>query len=174
MKTLNALLAVVLLLVFSANAFSEEKSEAPTKDEALKAIKTFVEDPLSKDAEAAAATIVKFTEKSPDVMVVLSEKVTPWLGDGELGKNGRILLTAYIAGNVKAQLDARKSANDSYAGILQVIETYAQLKKADKELNMPEVEKLVELKAKDKLKTFVEEALEAEKKEAEEKSESSK
>jgi hypothetical protein len=154
MKTLIALLIAAVL--FPACALSQEK--LPSREEMLKTIESFAKNPRSAEARGAASTIMDFCEKSPDVRITISRKIVPWLS-GKPKFNESILLAAYVAGNVKSQLDRQTYTNDSYAGLQQVLKTYAQLKETDKTLDMPDVQKLVDLEAKNQLKNYVDEAL---------------
>jgi len=163
MKALHALLIVTVLLTTSA--LSQEKPKLPSRQDLLKAVESFSNAPLSARGKAAAATIVRFAEESHDVVIVISPKVVPWIGGDEQRKFSETLLAAYLAGNVKSQLERRTKANDSYAGIQQVLKTYAQLKEADKTLKIPEIQKFIDLEAKQQLKQYVDDALRKDEKE---------
>ena len=163
MKLLQTMLVVAALL-FSASANAHDQPDTPTREEALKAIADFAQSPASKEGKAAAATIVTFAEDSEDVLVRISPAALPWVGEGKNYKFGPILLAAYVAGNVESQLNSGKKGNDSYAGIQQVMKTYAQLKKTDKTLSIPEIQKFIDLEAKGELKKYLEDALKKEEK----------
>ena len=150
MKTFNVLFAAIVFL--GTTSLAQEKSKLPSKEEVLKAVEIFVKSPLSADGKVAAGTIAKFAEESHDVAVTISPRVTPWVASGKPSKFSDTLLAAYIVGNVQSQLERRIKGNDSYAGIQQVMKTYAQLKKSDKTLEIPEIQKFVDLERKKELK----------------------
>lgn len=156
MNPLNSLLIAAVLLPTSA--LSQEEPKLASRDEVLKAVEVFAKSPLSAEAKSAAATIVMFAQESVDVTVVVSQVAVPWLGGGKPPKFSETLLAAYVAGNIKSQLESRTNANDAYAGVQQVLKTYAQLKESDKELDIPEVQKLVDLEAKKQLKKYLDDA----------------
>jgi hypothetical protein len=143
----------------STSALSQEKPTLPSRAEVLKGIEDFAKTPLSVEGRAAAAMIVTFADKSDAVTVVVSPSVVPWIHSAKPPKVSETLLAAYFAGNVKSQLQGQRNANDSYAGVQQVLKTYAQLKEADKTLDIPDIQKFVELEAKKQLKKYVDDAL---------------
>src|SRR3990172_12924897 len=105
--------------------------EEITAESALRAIKIFEDDPLSEQAKEAISTVIRFAETSDVVTITIASKYIPWIDDGKEYKNSHILLGAYIAGNLKAQLERRIKRNQPYDGILQVISAYKQLSKAN-------------------------------------------
>ena len=56
-----------------------------------------------------------------------------------------MLLGAFIAGNVLAQLDSGVKRNDSYSGMIQVFRVYRHLKAEEPAYNVPEIEDLLAL-----------------------------
>ena len=119
-----------------------------SKAAALDAIKVFQNDPSSKEGFAAGATILSFAKASRAVHLSLSKATAPWVkGPDESDADTRgILLSAYIAGNVEAQLKGGRSQDDIYAGWEQVLATYAQLLQINSAAKISEVD---DLKAKD-------------------------
>jgi hypothetical protein len=146
-------------MCLATNALSRETPTLVSQADVLEAIDIFAKSPVSEQGKAAAAIIAKFAEESDDVTILISQNVVTWLENDNPPKFSETLLTAYLAGNVKSQLERRTMANDSYAGIQQVLKTYAQLKEIDKTLYIPEVQKLVDLEAKKELEKYVDEAL---------------
>jgi hypothetical protein len=66
-----------------------------------------------------------------------------------------ILLAAFFVGNLDSQLLRGRKQNDSYAGDLQLIETYRRMQKKKPTLRIPEVEKLMELESKRQPKSYL-------------------
>ncbi len=165
MLALVALAATIALS--SGSALSQEAPKLPSRAEVLKSIEDFVKSPVSTEGDAAASLIVKFAEKSDAVTVVVSPSVVPWIHNAKPPKFSLTLLSAYFAGNVGSQLRSGRKGNDSYAGVQQVMKTYAQLKEVDKTLDIPEIRRFLELEAKKELKKYLDEALEKDEKRGE-------
>jgi hypothetical protein len=61
------------------------------------------------------------------------------------------LLSAYRAGNIKAQFDAGVKRSDRYSGMIQVFKIYHLIQKKDENYKVKEIEDLKRLHAKGKL-----------------------
>ena len=140
-------------------AFAVSASGAETKisrETALDAIMTFRADPFSGWNRGAAGIIFKFVEKSPDVVVNITRKALPFLGDKSVNHSDEcLLLAAFVAGNVDSQLLKKRKKDDSYAGDLQVIATYRQMQQKNPKLRIASVEKLIDLEKRGELKRYV-------------------
>jgi len=147
MKSLFAAFLLGILSVASVGA----ASAAPTvsREAALQAIEVFRKDPAGSAGLAAGTTIMSFAQKSNEVHVSLSKAVAPWYKTREApDADTRImLLTAYVAGNARAQLQSGKAEDDVYAGWQQVLATYDQLRQINPTVKLPEIE---DLKAKER------------------------
>lgn len=118
----------------------------------LKAIHAFRNDP---HAEENPGVILLYAVNSEAVEIGLGEKVIPWLtGTNEPTEADRILLAAFIAGNIEAQLQKQHPGDQPYPGALQVIQTYRQLQKDDEIPPIPAVENWIRLESEGKLKTY--------------------
>ncbi len=125
---------------------------AVSKEDARRAITIFRRDPLGSQGEMTRPIILKFAEDSPDVEISLSDKRLAWVGNKSVPEETtRILIVAYVAGDVQSQLDSGKTKDDPVAATEQVIATYAQLKRANPELHVREVEELIRLQKQGKL-----------------------
>lgn len=81
---------------------------------------------------------MRFADESPDVLVGISRKTVPFLDNRDLSDQERgILLGAFAAGNVDSQLLRGKKKDDPYAGDLQLIETYGQMRKKRPRFSVP-------------------------------------
>jgi hypothetical protein len=156
MKKLSFFLAL-LFLTFTLDTHAQTRTL--TKSEALKVIDSFIKAPVGPKGQIAAAAILQFAEASEDVTIEFTPKAVPWVKEGKSSETSRILLAAWVAGNVRAQIEKKKNANDSYAGELQVLETYKMLKEKNQNLSIPEVEKLIKLEEKGELKKYLRESL---------------
>ncbi len=144
MKFFSALiLGIFLFAISNQNAGAEP---VVSKADVLKAIKTFQMEPTSPDGFAAATTIMAFAAKSSAVHISISKAVIPWIKDKDATDSDtrHILLAAYVAGNVEAQLKSGHPADDVYSGWEQVFTTYAQLIHINSAAKIEEVDELRE------------------------------
>lgn len=125
-----------------------------TKEQVIKAIAIFRQDPTSDLARAARSVIVRYD--NPDILIVFNRKNFP-LSDLPTDEEPQLtLLAAFIVGNVDSQLASRsKGRDDGYAGDLQMIRTYRQLQQKNRRLKIPAIEKLAELESRGQLKTYL-------------------
>ena len=154
-----ALRSIAGFIAVTAVAFpspAQEPKAKLTKDDVLKSIATFREDPASERGHVAAAIIVRFARESPDVEVTAGPRFLPWMSAKPIPKESSTLLAAYIAGSVRSQLEGGKTKNDALAGEEQVIETYLKLQKATPDLHIESVDKLIDLQKQGRLKTYLE------------------
>jgi hypothetical protein len=140
MKFLSAY--VFFILLFLAGVRIACADQAVSKADALKAIRTFQMEPTSPEGFTAASTIMAFAAKSP--LIHISMAVAPWIKDKDASDfdTRNILLAAYVAGNVEAQLKSGRPVDDVYAGWEQVFTTYAQLIHINSAAKIEEVEDL--------------------------------
>src|SRR5262249_21731376 len=71
----------------------------------LKAISLFKSDPGGTNAPKAMGMIARYSEVSTNVLVIINSGYMPWYSHQPLIKNGKILLVAFVAGNLKPQLE---------------------------------------------------------------------
>ena len=127
------------------------------KDTVRMAITIFRRTPTNQQGTMVRPIILRYAQESPDVNIVVSSKAMPWIIDSKgHDEAGALLLTAYVAGDVQAQLDKRKPQDDPVAGTEQVIATYQQLRRSEPTLRIMEVEKLIALKRHGKLAKHLE------------------
>jgi hypothetical protein len=127
-----------------------------THETVLNAIMTFRVDPLSEDARQAGAVVIRFVEQSHDVIVKISSKTLPFFSNKSLPEKYRAtLLAAFVVGNVDSQLLRHQKKDDSYAGLLQLIESYRQMQWQNPSLRISEVEKFIEMQNRGELKAYV-------------------
>jgi len=157
MKLIHAFFLGLVLIVSSSQI--AVAAPAVTKAQALKAIDEFQKDPSSKDGFAAAAVFTNFAKTSSTVHISLSRDVAPWLKDKDASDadTRTILLNAYVAGNLSAQLKSGHPGDDVYAGWEQVLNTYAQLLHINSAAKIEEVEDLKKKEADGTLLTYASE-----------------
>jgi hypothetical protein len=148
------------VFVLGVGAVIAARGAAPkqtiTHETVLYAIMTFRVDPLSEDARQAGAVVMRFVEQSHDVVVKISSKTLPFLSNKSLPEKYRAtLLAAFVVGNVDSQLLRHQKRDDSYAGLLQLIESYRQMQWKNPRLRISEVEKFIEMQNRGELKTYV-------------------
>ena len=134
----------------SAKAGSKEGEVS--KEDARRAIAIFRRDPLNVQGELSQPIILKFAEDSPDVEIAVPDKRVAWMNDKKVpDEAGKVLLVAYVAGDIQSQLDSGKAKDDPVGASEQVIATYRQLQKSDPKLKVREVEALIALQRQGKL-----------------------
>lgn len=133
-----------------------DPQRAVSKEDVLKIISEFRKDPHGAMEKGRGALILAFAEQSKEVQISINGNVLSWSKDDIDPAIGSVLLTAYIAGEIQAQLSAHLAKDDPMAGALQVIDTYQQMKKADSKLRVPSVEQWITLQAQGKLRAALE------------------
>jgi len=154
---MTALITILMSIMTFAQVVvpQETKKETPTKSDVLAAIDRFLANPGPGDD---AQCINQFAQESPDCMVGISENVLPWTKLQPAPKYSGGLLTAFVAGNVKAQLESGKNADHPYAGLLAVFKVYDKLRERDKEFKIAEIDELIAKEKNGELKAWVEKA----------------
>lgn len=147
-KWLTMSLLVFTLTTWAKNNGAHDKISI-TPEATLKAISIIEDNPLAPEADAAVASIIDFSIQSDKVLITLDEKTVPWLAKIKDHKYGKLLLGAYIAGDVRTQLNAGVCKDQPDAGIAQVIATYQYLKQHAGIKPIPEIEKLIKRSGND-------------------------
>jgi hypothetical protein len=150
-------------------------AEAVTRAQVLDAIRTFdskaegsLVGPSSAEDDGAALaaasnTILKFSLESDDVIVDLGSDSVPWCdvkkGITELSNSGErgLLLAAYLAGSVKAQLGSGKQDPNPYQGWVSMLRVYKAIRIREG-VRIPEVENLLVLQMKGSLEQYASDA----------------
>jgi len=154
MKLWVSIFVVAIALVSTGRAAAPKQKI--THEMVLNAIMTFRVDPLSEDARQAGGLVMEFTEQSHDVVVKIRQKTLPFLSNKSLPEKYKaILLAAFVVGNVDSQLLRHQKKDDSYAGMIQMIESYRQTQRKDPTLRIAEVEKFIEMQSRGELKGYV-------------------
>ena len=159
---LTTLTTVLLSTALLMQAIIDDPTTVPSKPDALAAIDRFLASPGPGDD---AKVINRFAEESKDCLVSISPNVLPWVTRDPAYKYHGALLTAFIAGNVRSQLQSGKVEDDAYAGTLAVIQAYNKLRERDKDFTAPEIEKQIALEKTGELKAHIEKAAAEAKKE---------
>ena len=151
MKRSLFLLCFILLFVSVAN------SGQITNDDALKSIAIFDKSPLNEDGKQAASIILRFASESEEVTIALSAAILPWIKnkDKNTSQFNTILLSAYIAGNVKSQLLKKTASDDPFGGYVQVLKTYDQIQQAHPDFKIEEIEEFEKHQQNGTLKDYV-------------------
>jgi hypothetical protein len=126
------------------------------KSTVLDAISTFRVNSLSEDGRNAGAVVILFVDRNHEVLVRLCPKALAFLSNKPLAEKYRTtLFAAFVVGDVDSQLRRHQKKDDSYAGVLQLIETYRQIQGKNPKLRIAEVEELIQMEKHDQLKTYV-------------------
>ncbi|MFC1766147.1 hypothetical protein ACFL6U_29245 [Planctomycetota bacterium] len=121
----------------------------------LQAIAQFRKDPLAMETEVATRQIIGYVQESDAVLVSMGPECCPWFADKSC-RQPYVLLTAYVAGNMEPQLKEGVVEDHAYAGVLQVIETYKQLRQQEQLDTVPSIDQWIDLEQVGKLETFLE------------------
>lgn len=148
---MRRIIAILTCSLVVLSAWAQDVTKyAP--DTILQLIGILERDPFSERGLAARAVILEFAEKSDTVLVEVSERAMPWLEDAQVPERAKLVLTAaYVAGNVKSQLERKVNANDSLAGWKQVFRAYDALRKHSPGIRVAGVEELLEEEKSGKL-----------------------
>src|SRR5262245_32152773 len=92
------------------------------------ALAVFSEAPLGPQAREALADITNFADADASTEIVISKDVAPWVGDAHAAAHSDLLLGAFVAGNLRSQLDSGIKRSDPYAGLLQVFAVYRAIR----------------------------------------------
>jgi hypothetical protein len=151
------MLTTLVLMTTLMQAVIPDPNAIPSKSEVLAAIDRFIASPgPTEDARA----INVFADKSDACTVNIADDVLTWLRHQPQYKYNGALVTGFIAGNVKSQLDSGKAVDDSYAGVLATFKVYEKLQQRDKDFKVPEIEEQMAMEKKGELKAWIEKQLE--------------
>lgn len=149
MARLLSLLWLALLLLPAA-------AETPvTRQEAQAAIARFRAEPQTATGLSFTTPILRYMLNSPEVVVDISSRATPFFQDPIDQPTKSRLLAAFGAGNVQAQWARNTKGDQTLAGVLMMIEVYQQLRQSQPALRSAGVEKLIELRQQGKLEAFL-------------------
>ena len=143
---------ILIALVSRADARAKSTEQPIDKETVRKAITIFRQTPANQQGSMVRPIILRFAQESLEVQIAFPPLMLSWIEGGKARSEDRAaLLTAYVAGDVRAQLDQRKMKDDPVAGIEQVIATYRQLQKTEPQLRINAIEKLIDLHRQGKL-----------------------
>lgn len=129
--------------------------EAVTRAEVLQAIARFRAEPQGAAGLSNTTPILRFVLQSPEVVVSVSPKVTPFFQEPHDQPTKSRLLAAYGAGNVLAQFARQEKKDQPLAGVKQLIETYRQLQRSHPGLKSAGIEQLIELQKQGRLEAYL-------------------
>lgn len=128
---------------------------APSQTEVSVLIGEFLADPLGRKQHVSAIT--QFAKESDSVEVLVRPEILNWTRKRRQARHSDLLVCAYVAGNVRAQLARGKveMAKDSHAGILAAIEVYGRLQEQDSTYQVPELNEYRQLADAAKLERHI-------------------
>ena len=146
---------VAKIIIFSD---PEKWGRMITPEGVLRAIENFEQNPFGEDGRNHLAYIINYAEVSKDVAIVMAAWALPWvLEDKKEYQHGPTLMGAFIAGNIKPQIQKKVAEDHPYEGVVQVIATYQQLRKAGESKEIPSIEKWISMQKKGTLREYVQE-----------------
>jgi hypothetical protein len=117
---------------------------SPSTAALLEATEKFANDPLFRNGNAAMKTIVRFVDSNEDYRIVFDAKLHSWITAEPQSKYAEQLMLAFIAGNLRAQLETGVTTDDTYSGLVFMFRVYKNIKMLDKELTNNIIEKQIE------------------------------
>ena len=157
---MNLRITGVLLLALLGLAGA--RAEPVSRRGVVAAIGVLDRDITGPDALKAATVVTQFGKESDAVLIIVGPETMPWVQtdvpEGE-AKVRAMLMAAYFAGDIKAQLEKRRAADDPYRGWLAVIKAYRQIRQKQPRISIPEVEELIEKEQAGTLKSEADELL---------------
>src|SRR3954451_2719362 len=145
-----ALMSVLVLL--TAPPTSQPAAGATDKTEIRRVIDDFLKSPAKDDR---AERIMKFAQDDQDVSIVLDDQVLAWMKHQPKYEQADVLLTVFVAGDVRSQLDSGKNVDDSYAGLKEVFRVYRDMQQKQANLKLTEIDALIEEDKAGTLKPFL-------------------
>ena len=140
----TCLLTTVLLLAMTsgpARAAGDVDWANLKPETVLNAISVFAADPGSAKNDAVISVIIKFADASPNVTVTVDSGFFPWVDRKPEIEKRDLLLTAFIAGNIRPQLEKQVKKDHPIEGIQLMCKVYVALRKKKTIPSIPELDK---------------------------------
>jgi hypothetical protein len=143
-------LRVLILLALGPNLAAGQGGTRPAvgSDSLHRLIAGFLAEPIKNGP--LYREIIDSAQKSPHVKITISAGVAPWMCEmprGEMGKALQgLLLGAFVAGNMRAQLDSAAKGDHPVAGVQAALAVYEQTKGRVIDLSLPTMERWLELR----------------------------
>ena len=148
-------LAILSLVLAPSTALLSDPLQRDDEAKIRAQIEQFLADPTSESSADAAKAIAVYVTESKVVDVDISTKVCVWvLSNAEQGTK-ELLLAAFMAGNVRSQLDTGTKQDDSYSGIVQALRVYRALKAQNPNLKEAGMDRFAAMQAKGELNQHV-------------------
>ncbi len=128
---------------------------AISKDEARNAINTLLQNPASSAARNSGRVVLEFAESTPDHRVLINLGYLPWAKSRNLPDGSQMLLAAFVAGNLQAQMKKNSSNPEPYAGTLAVIAVYQKMRQANPRFKIPKVEEFIAMEKRGVLRSHI-------------------
>lgn len=158
MQTSPATIFLLFLFMLANPLRAQESDIQIPPDLALRSIARFEQDPLGPESEALAFVISNFAGQSYYCEIIPFEQAMPWF-DTELpfAYSGP-LMSAYLAGNIRSQLESNRIGDDPYAGAVMMLEVYELIKEENPRFSVPELEELIVQRDRQALRQYLESA----------------
>ena len=134
-----ACLLSALCLGFASQCFAQ--NALPTEEQALKAYRTFMQDPASRLDQTQPFLV--FIRDSGAVHMLLNDGLLAWMHDTTIAdKNKAVLYAAYLGANMEAQLSRGETGSDNVAAMKGVLQAYSHLRKTTPDLTIALLDQL--------------------------------
>ena len=137
------LIPIAALLTLTAPAHAEDASHINRVDPItiLRAIALMEIDPGKVELRPAQGLILQYANSSTNITVTMDPGFFPWMSRNPKPRNAHILLAAYVAGNIRPQIENQTNRNHPIEGMLFMCNAYKQLRKRLQVDRIPELER---------------------------------
>jgi hypothetical protein len=140
MRAIVLLFGALLAACGGAAQGGTSAQPAVSDQDVLDAIAHLERDPLAADADGTCKLVLQYALTSQRFSVVVQMRYLPFDLEDPRFENGRILLVAYIAGNIRPQIVERVAQDHPVEGIQLLLAAYQKLRGANAFPSVPEYE----------------------------------
>lgn len=129
------------------------QAQGVTRAQVDRALANFFAEPTAPLPNRNLAVIMRYAAQSDDIDIVIDKAVMPWM-DEPSRDEGALLMGAYTAGNLEAQLNGHRG-DQPRAGLMRTFQVYDAIRKEHPDYRSPGLQKLRQLNSQGKLNSFL-------------------
>jgi len=148
----------LMVAVALATMLPAQAAELPTSEKILTIVRAWEQNPITPALHQQIWQVVRFARESPLVQVRVSPVSCPYVKEDD-DVCGPVLLAAYLAGNMKAQLETGLPGDQSYEGVLFSLHMYQVLRRERPGYRSPGLDQLAELESRGELRAYLDQKL---------------
>lgn len=145
----------VILFLTAFSMLPADLLGSPSEARVRKNIENLLRNPMSDSAREAGAQIIEYAGKSSDYHIELKVGYMPWVKDRGLPKGSQMLLAAFVAGNLREQMQKNSSRPEPYAGVKAALEVYEKMKRSDDSFRIAAAEKFLAMERQGALRAHI-------------------